>query len=108
VFVLPASHASQVNQIIVDNDMLYSCDVAGSLQKWDWRSAKDVFAEDSESPQLRPVAVRQEAHNNDINGIALHTYTNKLFSCGRDDKIKVYHLPRLECALHVNRISLSI
>jgi len=79
----------QVLQIIVDIDILYSCDVAGSLQKWNWRQAKDSFAEDSESPQLMPVAVKQEAHPGEIYGVALHSSTNKLFSCGRDQKIKV-------------------
>ena len=80
----------QVLQIIVDVDILYSCDVAGSLQKWNWRQAKDSFAEDCELPQLMPVAVKQEAHPGEIYGVALHSSTNKLFSCGRDQKIKVY------------------
>jgi WD40 repeat protein len=79
----------QVNQIIVDKDTLFSCDVAGSLLRWNWRRAKDYFAEDVQSPQLQPVAFRRQAHSNDINGIALHSDTNKLFSCGKDNKIKV-------------------
>jgi hypothetical protein len=76
-------------EIIVDNERLFSCDVAGSLKRWNWRIAKDAFAEDAESPQLQPTAVKEKAHENDIDDIALHPATNKLFSCGKDDCIKV-------------------
>ena len=72
------------------SDLLYSCDVAGSLKKWNWRAAKDSFAEDSDVSQRAPVAVRQKAHSSDISGIALNPADpGRLFSCGKDDKIKV-------------------
>jgi WD40 repeat protein len=82
----------QVNQIVVDDDsdLLYSCDVAGSIKKWNWRTAKDSFAQDADASQLAPVAVRPKAHSRDVNGIALNPADpSKLFSCGADDKIRV-------------------
>jgi WD40 repeat protein len=82
----------QVNQIVVDDDsdLLYSCDVAGSIKKWNWRTAKDSFAQDADASQLAPLAVRPKAHSSDVNGIALSPADpSKLFSCGADDKIRV-------------------
>ena len=75
-------------EIIVDRERLFSCDIAGSLKRWNWRVAKEAFAEDAESPQLQATATKQKAHESDIDVIALNAATNKLFSCGKDNCIK--------------------
>ena len=72
----------------MDNELLYSCDIAGSIMKWNWRLAKSAFADDTASspPVLRALSFKQKAHADNVNGIALHPARDKLLSCSKEIK----------------------